>query len=196
MKTRVLKVNDLDKNISKIREAAEVLRKGGFVAFPTETVYGLGANALDADAVRKIFEAKGRPADNPLIVHVSDVEEIKKLVKEIPDSARKLIDRFWPGPLTLVFKKSEIVPDVVTARLNSVAIRMPSHPIALALIKEAGVPIAPTILIIFPYCISEKFDVANAKEIIIPMKVISNFFRRVINPSPANSMKILLLEIL
>jgi L-threonylcarbamoyladenylate synthase len=112
------------------------------VAFPTETVYGLGANALDPRAVEKIFRAKGRPGDNPLIVHVSKTQDVDKLVKELPPKARALMETFWPGPLTIVFKKSSVIPSEVTAGLNTVAIRMPNHPVALRLIDYSGLPIA------------------------------------------------------
>src|SRR5262249_41979044 len=125
-----------------IARAAEVLRRGGLVAFPTETVYGLGANALDADAVRRIFDAKGRPANNPVIVHIADVERVHDLVAPWPESAARLAARFWPGPLTLVLPRREVVPDVVTAGGPTVAVRMPAHPVALALIRAAGVPVA------------------------------------------------------
>jgi L-threonylcarbamoyladenylate synthase len=118
--------------------AAEVIRGGGIVAFPTETVYGLGADALDERAVRKIFEAKGRPADNPLIVHVCDTESISVLVSGMSESARRLMSAFFPGPLTLVLPRSGRVPDVTTAGLDTVAVRMPDHPVALALIRESG----------------------------------------------------------
>lgn len=142
METKIFDINieDIDKN--KIDMAANILRSGGTVAFPTETVYGLGANALDEKAVKKIFEAKGRPSDNPLIVHVSNKEALKDLVKDIPKKAEILIEEFWPGPLTLIFRKSDIVPDIISAGLPTVAIRMPSHPIALELIRKSGVPIA------------------------------------------------------
>ncbi|MGI6123069.1 MAG: L-threonylcarbamoyladenylate synthase [Acetivibrionales bacterium] len=123
-------------------DAAKALREGNLVAFPTETVYGLGANALSTDAVKKIYEAKGRPSDNPLIVHISEVSELNKLVMEIPEAARLLIKAFWPGPLTMVFRKSNLVPDIITAGLETVAVRMPDSPIAQRLIKEAGVPVA------------------------------------------------------
>lgn len=139
------KVSYLDeKNIDQgiIEEAGAILREGGLVAFPTETVYGLGANALDGTAVRKIFEAKGRPQDNPLIVHISDFDELEPLVAEVPAIARKLMDRFWPGPMTIIFKRSAVIPDETSAGLDSVGIRMPSNPIARALIKAAGVPVA------------------------------------------------------
>lgn len=122
--------------------AAEIIRRGGLVAFPTETVYGLGANALDSDAVRRIYEAKGRPASSPLIVHVADRAMARSIAGEWPALADELADCFWPGPLTLIVKKSMDIPDIVTAGLNSVAIRIPAHPIALELIRRARLPIA------------------------------------------------------
>ncbi|MBQ1520932.1 MAG: threonylcarbamoyl-AMP synthase [Clostridia bacterium] len=122
--------------------AGRVIRQGGLVAFPTETVYGLGANGLDGEAVKRIFEAKGRPADNPLILHVAKKSDVKELWSHVPDNAKRLMDAFWPGPLTLIFVKSDIVPDEVTAGLSTVAVRMPEHRTALALIRAAGVPIA------------------------------------------------------
>ena len=122
--------------------AGRVIRAGGLVVFPTETVYGLGANELDGEAVAKIFEAKGRPNDNPLILHVAKKSDVRPLWVKIPDTARLLMDEFWPGPLTLVYLKSSIVPDAVTAGLDTVAVRMPEHKTALALIRAAGVPIA------------------------------------------------------
>jgi L-threonylcarbamoyladenylate synthase len=126
----------------ELERAAELLRAGRLVAFPTETVYGLGANALDGGAVGRIFEAKGRPATSPLIVHVASAEMARRVVREWPDAAAKLTERFWPGPLTLVLPKHASVPDRVTAGLNTVGVRMPSNPIALALILRAGVPVA------------------------------------------------------
>ena len=126
----------------EILSAAEVIRDGGLVAFPTETVYGLGANALDADAVAQIFELKGRPRFDPLIVHVASPEKLPPLVERVPQLAMDLIARFWPGPLSLVLRKRDCVPDVVTAGMPSVAVRCPAHPIALRLIDAAGVPIA------------------------------------------------------
>lgn len=123
-------------------EAAALIRAGELVAFPTETVYGLGANALDAAAIEKIYAAKGRPATSPLIVHVSSVEMARSLVREWPDRAEKLAQKYWPGPLTLVLPKQPHVPDQLTAGLDTVGIRMPAHPTALELIQEAGVPIA------------------------------------------------------
>ncbi|MBE3519419.1 MAG: threonylcarbamoyl-AMP synthase [Firmicutes bacterium] len=142
MKTRVIQVDPVEPDPRAVEEAAAVLRGGGLVAFPTETVYGLGANALDPDAVTGIFRAKGRPADNPIIVHVSRPEMLRPLVTSVPPSAEKLIFRFWPGPLTLLFPKSTAVPDIVTAGLPRVAIRMPDHPVAHLLIDAAQVPVA------------------------------------------------------
>jgi len=132
--------NDIDNKLIKL--CAKTLKKGGTVAFPTETVYGLGANALDSEAIKGIFLAKGRPSDNPLIVHVSKTEEILPLVKEIPQKVYSVMEKFWPGPLTIIFEKSNIVPHEISAGLSTVAIRMPSHPIAIKLIKECGLPIA------------------------------------------------------
>ena len=126
----------------ELKEAASILRSGGLVAFPTETVYGLGGNALDEDAARKIYAAKGRPSDNPLIAHVSCVEEVAPLVKEIPEAGRKLMEAFWPGPLTMIFPKSDKVPYGTTGGLDTVAIRMPDDPVANRLIALAGVPVA------------------------------------------------------
>lgn len=118
--------------------AGEILRQGGLVAFPTETVYGLGANALDETASAKIYAAKGRPSDNPLIVHIADFTALEKIVEEIPEPARKLAEAFWPGPLTMILKKSPAVPYGTTGGLDTVAVRMPDHPIALALIRAGG----------------------------------------------------------
>jgi L-threonylcarbamoyladenylate synthase len=136
----VLKEEFLDK--TKIEEAGRVIRNGGLVVFPTETVYGLGANALDRYAVKKIFEAKGRPQDNPLIVHIAEFEDLIPLVSEIDDLARRIMKRFWPGPLTVILKKSALVPDVTSAGLGTIGIRMPSNKIAREIIKAAGVPVA------------------------------------------------------
>lgn len=133
-------VNNIDLEV--IKQASDILRDGGMVAFPTETVYGLGADALDEKASAKIYAAKGRPSDNPLIVHVADVKQLEPLVKNIPDNAVKLMDKFWPGPMTLIFEKSDIVPSGTTGGLQTVAIRMPNHPVALSLIKNSQVAIA------------------------------------------------------
>jgi len=122
--------------------AAALLRGGGVVAFPTETVYGLGANAFDARAVARIFEIKARPAFDPLIVHLSDEAMLERVAQDVPPAARALIQTFWPGPLTIVLNKRAMVPDLVTAGLATVAVRMPAHPIARALIERAGTPIA------------------------------------------------------
>ncbi|MBM7690669.1 L-threonylcarbamoyladenylate synthase [Peribacillus deserti] len=131
------------KSYSQIEEAAKLLEQNETVAFPTETVYGLGANAKNDEAVKKIFEAKGRPSDNPLIVHIASKEQLKDIVEVIPKRAEILMERFWPGPLTLIFKKKEnTLSNLVTAGLQSVAIRMPDHPVALDLIKKSGLPIA------------------------------------------------------
>ena len=127
---------------SQVRRAAELIRNGELVAFPTETVYGLGANALDPAAIQKIYAAKGRPPTSPLIVHVDSIEMARRLVREWPDKADLLARRFWPGPLTLVLPKQPHVPDQLTAGLETVGIRIPSNRLALALIKEAGVPLA------------------------------------------------------
>jgi len=124
------------------RIGGSVIRSGGLVAFPTETVYGLGANGLDGEAVSRIFEAKGRPNDNPLILHIAKKSDVKDLWHSVPDTARALMDAFWPGPLTLIYTKSSIVPYEVTGGLDTVAVRMPEHKTALALIRAAGVPIA------------------------------------------------------
>src|SRR4030043_1882864 len=128
-------------NAEAVHQAAEILRKGGIVAFPTETVYGLGANTFNPIAVARIFEVKKRPHFDPLIVHVASQGDLDKLVSEIPSDAKKVIEQFWPGPLTIVLLKKEEVPEIVTSGLPTVAVRMPRHPMALSLIKEAGFPI-------------------------------------------------------
>lgn len=125
-----------------IETAAHIIRQGGLIGMPTETVYGLAANALDGEAVKKIFLAKGRPQDNPLIVHISELEQIKPLVRTLPESVKKLAAAYWPGPLTMILEKSELIPDEVSTGLPTVGIRFPSHPVARALITASGVPIA------------------------------------------------------
>lgn len=140
--TDVLIVDPAAPDAAAIARAAEVLRRGGLVAFPTETVYGLGAHALDRAAVRRIFDAKGRPATDPLIVHIASLDRLAPLVAAIPDAARTLALRFWPGPLTLVLARSPAIPDEVTAGLATVAVRVPAHPIARALLAAAAIPIA------------------------------------------------------
>ncbi len=145
MELKKTKIVDIDINhidMVVLSEAANILKNGGTVAFPTETVYGLGANALDKNAISKIFKAKGRPSDNPLIVHIADFDDLHELVLNIPKKAEMLMEKFWPGPLTMIFKKSMKVPENVTADLDTVAIRMPSHPIANKLIELTGLPIA------------------------------------------------------
>ena len=143
METKRIVIKDR-KNIKdeELAEAAAVLRSGGLVAFPTETVYGLGGNALDEDAARKIYAAKGRPSDNPLIAHISCAAELAPLVREIPEAGRKLMEAFWPGPLTMIFPKSSKVPYGTTGGLDTVAVRMPDDPVASRLIALAGVPVA------------------------------------------------------
>lgn len=126
----------------QILEASKIIQKGGLVAFPTETVYGLGANAFAPKAVARIFEVKKRPSDNPLIVHISSLDMLTQLVTNISKNNQKLIDNFWPGPLAIVFPKSKLIPDIVTAGLNTVVIRFPSNPIAQQLINKCGIPLA------------------------------------------------------
>lgn len=142
MQTIIKKIdpNNIDKDI--INQMGDIIKKGGLVSFPTETVYGLGASAFDEKASLNIFKAKGRPADNPLIVHVISLKEAEAVTEDMPDSARKLYNKFSPGPLTLIMKKASKIPYAVTAGLETVAVRIPSHPIARALIEACGLPIA------------------------------------------------------
>ena len=142
MKTLLLKVDSENPDPATIEIAADIIRKGGLVAFPTETVYGLGADALNGEAVLELFAAKKRPLDNPPIVHVSDPKEVDKLVLEVPPKAKVFMEKFWPGPLTLIFKRSSFVPNVTVAGLDTVAIRMPKHRVALELIRQSRCPIA------------------------------------------------------
>jgi len=142
LETKVVRIENPEIQHEEIEEAAKLIRSGQVVAFPTETVYGLGANALDENAVQRIFLAKGRPSDNPLIVHISRLEDVERLAAEIPPKAVKAMEAFWPGPLTVILKKTEIVPFGVTAGLNTVGIRMPKNAIARSLIEASGVPIA------------------------------------------------------
>lgn len=142
MKT-VIELYDAENRRSEVMEkAGEILKSGGLVAFPTETVYGLGGDALNPEASAKIYAAKGRPSDNPLIVHIADMEALKVLASEVPEKAKLLADRFWPGPLTMIMPKSDAVPYATTGGLDTVAIRMPSHPTAYELIRSSGVYIA------------------------------------------------------
>jgi len=140
--TIILKAVNSQEEERAINCAASILKKGGIVAFPTETVYGLGGNALDPQAIREIYRVKKRPPDNPLIVHVTGMEQAARLVASIPEEALLLAEHFWPGPLTLIFAKKESVPDIITAGLSSVALRVPAHPLALNLIHRAGFPLA------------------------------------------------------
>lgn len=145
METELIKIEteaDEEEIRQLIAPAAKIIANGGLVAFPTETVYGLGANALDADAARKIYAAKGRPSDNPLIIHIADVDDLKKIGKNIPEAAFKLANAFWPGPLTMIVEKGDNVPYATTGGLDTVAVRFPSHPVAKALIRESGCLIA------------------------------------------------------
>jgi L-threonylcarbamoyladenylate synthase len=146
MKTLRLTVDaahlDCPESLRALETAAEILRKGGLVALPTETVYGLGANALDADAVQRIFAAKQRPSWDPLIVHIADEKDVEPIVTDIPRVARLLMSAFWPGPLTLLLPRAKAIPSIVTAGRDKVGLRMPAHPVARALIRQAGLPIA------------------------------------------------------
>ncbi len=135
MKTKLVKMDAL-------KEAGEIIRDGGLVAFPTETVYGLGADAMNSEAAARIYAAKGRPSDNPLIVHIADMEQVDLVVREVPEKAKRIMEAFWPGPLTIILNKKDSVPDGTTGGLSTVAVRMPSHPDARALIRESGRVIA------------------------------------------------------
>lgn len=144
MQTIIKKVNPENpgENLDAIDMGASILIRGGLVAFPTETVYGLGANALDGQAVSNIYRAKGRPSDNPLIVHISDMDHLDNIAKKITPAARKLMQAFWPGPLTIVFEKKDIIPSETSGGLDTVAVRLPKNKIARLLIQRAGIPIA------------------------------------------------------
>ncbi len=138
METRLVRIDEKQIDEALVKEAGDVIRAGGLVAFPTETVYGLGGDALNAASSEKIYRAKGRPSDNPLIVHIADMEALAVIVREIPASAVKLAERFWPGPLTMILNKADIVPCETTGGLDTVAVRMPVHPVARELIRAAG----------------------------------------------------------
>lgn len=142
MDTKLIKISSQNPEPELVAQAARVLKEGGLVAFPTETVYGLGGNGLNSEACKNIYTAKGRPSDNPLILHISQISELRPIVREIPPAAQKLMDAFWPGPLTMIFPKSDIVPLTTTGGLDTVAVRFPSHPVALAIIRASGLPIA------------------------------------------------------
>lgn len=138
MKTKIILMDEENIDTKALKEAGEIIKGGGLVAFPTETVYGLGGDALNEESSGKIYYAKGRPCDNPLIVHICRMEDIYPIVKEVPEAAGKLADAFWPGPLTMIFRKSDKVPYATTGGLDTVAVRMPEHKVALALIEAAG----------------------------------------------------------
>lgn len=138
MQTEIIRIDRKQMNIDVLKKAGSILRAGGLVAFPTETVYGLGANGLDEEAAKKIYAAKGRPSDNPLIIHIADIECLDKIVKEVPKAAKKLAEAYWPGPLTMIFRKSDCVPDGTTGGLDTVAVRMPSDEIAREMIRQGG----------------------------------------------------------
>ncbi|HAN44844.1 MAG TPA: threonylcarbamoyl-AMP synthase [Ruminococcaceae bacterium] len=143
--TQIIKIEDINNpqnEMQKIKAAADILKNGGLVCIPTETVYGLAANALDKSAVANIFKAKGRPQDNPLIVHISDIDMLAELASAVPKSAARLAESFWPGPLTIILPKSDIIPDVTSAGMQTVAVRMPSNKIACEIISAAGLPLA------------------------------------------------------
>ena len=142
METKLVKVDTENPEKSVLTEAAEILKNGGLVAFPTETVYGLGANGLDEKACKRIYEAKGRPSDNPLILTIGDLDGLYKIVGKVTENAKKIIDALWPGPITLVLPKADCVPETVTGGLDTVAVRYPSNKIARELIKIAGIPVA------------------------------------------------------
>ena len=139
MKTIMQTINPESFRDEELEEACRILQKGGLVAFPTETVYGLGGDAMHPEASAKIYAAKGRPSDNPLIVHIADMDALEDIAQSVPEAAVKLADHFWPGPLTMIFPKKEAVPKSTTGGLETVAVRMPSHPVARALIRESGV---------------------------------------------------------
>ena len=138
MKTQIIQVDARNIMVESLQQAGNIIKAGGLVAFPTETVYGLGGDALNPVSSRKIYEAKGRPSDNPLIVHLYRIEDLASIVKEIPEHASKLAEAFWPGPLTMIFRKSDMVPYETTGGLDTVAVRMPVHPVARALIEASG----------------------------------------------------------
>lgn len=142
MKTTYIKVDPLNPDEGALLEAAECIKRGGLVAFPTETVYGLGADSFNPDGVRKIYEANGRPSDNPLISHISSMDDVNKLAREVPLDAKKLMEAFWGGPLTVILKRRDNVPAIISAGLDTVSIRMPSHSVANALIRLSGTAIA------------------------------------------------------
>lgn len=138
MKTKIVRVDKENPDKEILQKVGETIKKGGLAAFPTETVYGLGGDGLNAGSSQKIYAAKGRPSDNPLIIHIADMESLEKITKEVPEKAKLLAEKFWPGPLTMIFKKSDCVPYETTGGLESVAVRMPNHAVALGLIRAGG----------------------------------------------------------
>ena len=142
MNTEIIKIDSENIDRDLMKKAGELIAAGELVAFPTETVYGLGGDALDPEASKKIYAAKGRPSDNPLIVHIADFSDMERVARSIPHAAKKLADKFWPGPLTMIVEKSDNVPDATTGGMDTVAVRMPNHPIALSLIEQSGCLIA------------------------------------------------------
>lgn len=142
MNTRYFTITDPARESAAVEQAADILRRGGLLAIPTETVYGLGADGLNADAVRHIFEAKGRPQDNPLILHIPDASWLARYCKDVPETAYRLAGRFWPGPLTMILPKADCVPLVTTGGLDTVGMRCPDHAVTRAIIAAAGVPVA------------------------------------------------------
>lgn len=141
METVISRIDDVNKDLQLIEDAAKAIKEGGTVVFPTETVYGLGADALNSEAVKKIFQAKGRPQDNPLIIHVAS-KDISEFVKDVPEIAQKIMDKFWPGPLTVIMNKKDIIPGETSANLSTIGVRMPDNEIALKLIELSETPIA------------------------------------------------------
>lgn len=166
-KKRIMQTEILSPSSENIEKAARLLRSGEVVAIPTETVYGLAANAYDVNAVGKIFKAKGRPQDNPLIVHIAQTEALYDIACAVPEGALRLAERFWPGPLTMILPKKNIIPDCVSASLPSVAVRMPSHPVANGIIRCAGVPLAAPSANISgfpsPTCLEHVYDDMNGR---------------------------------
>ena len=142
MNTQLKKLDPQNPDRNILQEAGAIIKDGGLVAFPTETVYGLGGDALNPESSRKIYAAKGRPSDNPLIVHIVDFEQVEEIAEGVTDRVKKLMHAFWPGPMTMILPKKDIVPDGTTGGLSTVAIRMPSHPVARAFIRESGRMIA------------------------------------------------------
>ena len=138
METKVITIDHKSMDEAVLQEAGTIIKNGGLVAFPTETVYGLGGDALNKESSRKIYAAKGRPSDNPLIVHICSMEALQPIVKEVPEEVERLAEAFWPGPLTIIMKKTQLVPKETTGGLETVAVRMPSHPVALKFIEYAG----------------------------------------------------------